>query len=795
MLGERTLAEESWGRDIGRPSIWWSTPSLSLLTMSLDSTASTSVLSPSGSAGSHPISQRVRSVLLQSSHHDETDFKLALDTLANMYRCDASPSAGVSVKDKARSDTEPGAQTARFGDSDLIDTESARSRLDKDAARVMSSATNEIIAILSQVDQALLRLSDDVAVMHSSCDAVHEKLVNADITSRYLVEHAEGLQRQRDSAETQAEISRLFLQRFTLSDRERALLYSKELRVGQDHFEVMDKLTRIRKECQILLQEAETSLSASSTSSTAASSSTKAGLDIMRSTSEDLEQAYQKLYKWCSFEFRQPIKEGLEVSRSLREAVFRLKMARQDLLRSALSTLTQTRSSILANAFMAALTVGAGPPTYLPGPIERHAHDPMRYVGDMLAWIHQTVASEREFLTSLFGEKEGEGGRRIGQRRRGLEGSVDLTNASDPETLLLGPGEALVREVLNQNLDGCCRPLKIRVQQTLRSQDGSVTTYRLAHLVHFYCQTMERTIGTRASLSKALGELAQLGLAAFLETLDRQRRGLERYEDMPDVNLLPPPPVLATTGTLKELLSEYSRSLVDDGSGNATGTNASAAVMNQASQTKVTVKAVSLQDFDFVLEGLVDPMVALWERMASLLVAKRGWGVAEGEARWASLIFTLNCLDHVLSLLSPFTFAQAKTDQLQQAQNANAEQLVETHFSDLAVSSGLSACLDAVDAPRQSPLASTPGCTPHDLEVASTRLESWLASEDLMTPRRLSKLSSPMQRASVHQRALQRLTDGYGVLLAAIQSSDSGYESTGLPFRRSRDEISILLGL
>ena len=29
-------------------------------------------------------------------------------------------------------------------------------------------------------------------------------------------------------------------------------------------------------------------------------------------------------------------------------------------------------------------------------------HDPLRYVSDMLAWVHQALASERELLASLF---------------------------------------------------------------------------------------------------------------------------------------------------------------------------------------------------------------------------------------------------------------------------------------------------------------------------------------------------------------------------------------------------------
>jgi Conserved oligomeric complex COG6 len=37
----------------------------------------------------------------------------------------------------------------------------------------------------------------------------------------------------------------------------------------------------------------------------------------------------------------------------------------------------------------------------LPQSIELHAHDPMRYVDDMLAWVHQVIAAEREFLKAL----------------------------------------------------------------------------------------------------------------------------------------------------------------------------------------------------------------------------------------------------------------------------------------------------------------------------------------------------------------------------------------------------------
>jgi hypothetical protein len=42
------------------------------------------------------------------------------------------------------------------------------------------------------------------------------------------------------------------------------------------------------------------------------------------------------------------------------------------------------RRSIVVRSFLDALTVGG--PHGTPRPMELHAHDPPRYVGDMLAW-------------------------------------------------------------------------------------------------------------------------------------------------------------------------------------------------------------------------------------------------------------------------------------------------------------------------------------------------------------------------------------------------------------------------
>lgn len=721
-----------------------------------------------------PIASRVRSVLLQGPH-DAKQVKAALDTLASMY----------PVSPSILNDQDTGRHTAASAGGEelcLVDTARARRDLDGDVRARMLSAMDSIIDVLRSVDDGLVRLSDEMAAMHSSCDAMQDKIQCAHDASRHLVEHAEGLERQRAAALVQIDVAQLFLDRFTLTPVERAAIDSREVRVSAELFQVMDKLVRIRTECQVLLQGSESIPASTSASSAAAAAGggTRAGMEIMSSTAHDLEQAYEKLYKWCSFEFRQPVKEGLEVSPSLREATRRLRESRQDLLRSALKTLVQTRSSILASAFMAALTVGAGPPTYLPGPIELHAHDPMRYVGDMLAWIHQTVASEREFLTALFDEKEGEGGRRIGQRRRGLEGSVDL-GAADAESLRLGAGEALVREVLNSNLDGCCGPLKLRIGQTLRSQEGSVTSYRLAHLVQFYRSTMDKTIGSRASLSRTLAELAELAVAAFADTLTRQSRGIERYDGSIESDLSPPPPLLATLGTLKELMGEFSRSLAED----------DAAAHAQASMAQADGPTPSLGSFEFVLATLVDALVTLVVRMAEAHISKRPRSRTEAAARWEALVWQCNCLDVLVSTLGLHPFAATKTGELRARLDAALAEVAQVHSANVLARAGLATVLAAMEA-AQAPASKVAGARQAEVVQALERLEQCLAHDDLLTPRELARMASPASRQDVHHTALKNLTRSYQVLVEALADPNNQYD---VHVKRSPQDVAILLGL
>jgi len=45
-----------------------------------------------------------------------------------------------------------------------------------------------------------------------------------------------------------------------------------------------------------------------------------------------------------------------------------------------------------------------------PNPIELHANDPKRYVGDIFAWLHQTLPVEKENILTLLKDCDNAGG-------------------------------------------------------------------------------------------------------------------------------------------------------------------------------------------------------------------------------------------------------------------------------------------------------------------------------------------------------------------------------------------------
>ncbi len=110
-----------------------------------------------------------------------------------------------------------------------------------------------------------------------------------------------------------------------------------------------------------------------------------------------------------------------------------------------------------------------------------HAHDARRYVGDMLAWVHQALANERELLVGLFGDAQQQSSDQTGMvqhgQQHGQNDGGDGTHGGVSESEMVG-----VADVLDQVFESVCKPLEVRIDSVLNSVPPPLTCYKLSQV-------------------------------------------------------------------------------------------------------------------------------------------------------------------------------------------------------------------------------------------------------------------------------------------------------------------------
>ncbi|KAG1761563.1 oligomeric complex COG6 [Suillus occidentalis] len=667
----------------------------------------------SASQTRNPITIRLRKIL-GTNFTDEATTE-ALRTLSELYGTQTNGTDSDDDWSDEDADVELAAQVQK---ECLNETATrARKNLRRDLENKLAQGSQQFLQAFSEVDQKLDELQNHVSAMRVACDEAETQLRLSSEASQSLLDRAESLRSEREEVEMRKSIVMLFLNRFTLSDEEAEAMTSRDVPIGPRFFEAMNKTERIRNDCRVLMSGED--------------GPTKAGLDIMASTSSYLEQGYEKIYRWCSFEFRQMGRDTqLEVNSTMQQAISRLSQ-RPELLSDALAFLTQTRQTGLLSAFLDALTRGG--PSGLPRPIELHAHDPIRYVGDMLAWVHQAIAAECEFLESLFGlgEKPEDD-----SRARRMVGSVRTFRGSEEEEW--------VKELLNSAVTKLCVPLKVRVQQTVRSQESSIVSYKVANLLQYYMLTMRRTIGEDALLSTTLSEITDVS-----------------YKDPDDSSLTPPLPILEHAQLLREIMQVYDSSLLDD------------------------TTAEPGETFNRILDVMLDPAM---EMCAAAAEEK-----ARYRPQWDRAVFVLNCWCYLQNVLEAFEFTSEKRRTIQEKIDVRVKVLEDEHYENILRDASLYDTVAIIKS--KSPSDRLSHVLPaQQLQPTLARFSLWLSSPEVVHSPRLSALTSPSLHSTIHRVSLARVTKAYAQLCEEVRKPENRYEaaSTLLGMERPFGQAGVL---
>uniref|UniRef100_A0A8C7GPF2 Conserved oligomeric Golgi complex subunit 6 n=1 Tax=Oncorhynchus kisutch TaxID=8019 RepID=A0A8C7GPF2_ONCKI len=327
-----------------------------------------------------------------------------------------------------------------------------RRNLRGDIERRSLNINEEFARIFKDVKEELESVHEDVQAMSTCCEEMTSRLKAAKDQTQDLIVKTNKLQGENHRLEVRSQVAQAFLSKFQLSSEEMDTLRGvRDAPITEDFFKAL-KTNCIYRQMAVLQ-----------------------------------ETSYEQLYRWTQNECRGLTQESCDISPVLSQAMEALQ-DRPVLYKYTLDEFGTARRCVVVRGFIDALTRGG--PGGTPRPIEMHSHDPMRYVGDMLAWLHQATASEKEHLEALLKQVTARG--------------VDET----------------MQEVVGHITEGVCRPLKVRLEQGILSEPGSVLLYKLSNLLKFYHHTISCIVGTSvASLLMTIEEMHILSKKMFFNSL------------------------------------------------------------------------------------------------------------------------------------------------------------------------------------------------------------------------------------------------------------------------------------
>ncbi|KAM6946221.1 conserved oligomeric Golgi complex subunit 6 [Aplochiton taeniatus] len=390
-----------------------------------------------------------------------------------------------------------------------------RRNLRGDIERRSLSINEDFVLIFKGVKEELESVHEDVQAMSTCCEEMRNRLKAAKEQTQDLIVKTNKLQGENHRLEIRAQVAQAFLDKFQLSSEETsALRGSRDAPITEAFFSALSRVKHIHEDVKVLLRTNQQT----------------AGLEIMEQMAVLQETSYEQLYRWAQNECRGLAQETCDVSPVLSQAMEALQ-DRPVLYKYTLDEFGTARRCAVVRGFIDALTRGG--PGGTPRPIEMHSHDPMRYVGDMLAWLHQATASEKEHLDALL-----------------------------KQVTVLGVEENM-QEVVSHITEGVCRPLKVRIEQVIVAEPGAVLLYKISNLLKFYHHTISAIIGTSvASLLMTIEEMHVLSKKVFFNSLSLHASRLMDKVELPPPDLGPTSSLTQTLVLLREVLASHDSSVV-----------------------------------------------------------------------------------------------------------------------------------------------------------------------------------------------------------------------------------------
>lgn len=535
-----------------------------------------------------------------------------------------------------------------------------------------------------------------------------------------VIQEASELMKQKEQMQAKQGLLTAFNAHFVMSEDDIALLTSTAEPVNDKFFSLLNRAKKIQNDCEILL----------------GTENQRLGSEIMEQTSKHLNGAFQKLYRWIQREFKTLNLENPQISSSIRRAL-RVLAERPSLFQSCLDFFAEARENILSDGFYTALTgttIGGDEDSSIK-PIELVAHDPLRYVGDMLAWTHSATVSEREALEVLFISDGDEIAKGI---QAGLDSEPWNRISKDEDEIGHFDGLKALNELVDRDVAGVARVLRQRIGQVIQSHEETIMAYKISNLLNFYRGTFKRLLGDDSVLLDSLSTLEESALRQFRALMRDHITSLQAETQIAPFNLDPPDFLHEGLKQLTAIMKTY--------------------------ETSLTPPETREADFEPILNEAFDPFMKGSENIAEDLSAPR------------NKIFTINCLLSARETLASFDFTTSRVQEIQNTIEEHANALIDYQYTYFLEKSALYPLLQALSTTKD--IKDHPLFQPTSLIQASQTLDDFLPSALMDAMENLKDLQNSMLVRQITEEAAERFCDDFEKVEERLMKADEELEES-----------------
>jgi hypothetical protein len=531
-----------------------------------------------------------------------------------------------------------------------------------------------------------------------------------------VIEEANSLIDQKKQIETKQQILNAFHSHFIISNEDSTILTSTAEPVNEDFFQTLTRVKKTHHDCEVLLGTEDQRL----------------GLEVLEQSSKQLNAAFQKLYRWIQKEFKTLDLENPQINASVRRSL-RVLAERPALFQSCLDFFAEAREHILSDSFHTALTGSSEMTAIETKPIEFQAHDPLRYVGDMLAWAHSATVSEREALEVLFISDGDEIRRSI---QAGLESEPWLRGDGDEEVF---DGKKALNQLVSRDLTGVARLLRQRTEQVIQNHDDGTLAYKIANLIAFYKNTFVRLLGTDSEILDVFNTLEASALRQFRGNMRDHVAAVQSEVNVAPADLSPPEFLEEALQMVKTLAKSYDTSI---------------ATLDERGD-----------GFQSVLAETLDPFLSGCENLC------KGLHAPDGD------IFAINCLMAANAALQGYAFASERVTEMDETIGEHAAHLVEYQHGYLTHTAGLNALLEALSdiSDTTESLKTIPTIAafqPEALIATSQQLDEFLPSALIDAAENLKHLRNRKMVQDITEEAAGRFCEDFEFVESKILAAD-----------------------